>query len=545
MMSAIVRADQTSGPPRGGAPDAAAAAIRGRVIAVENGQPIRKAQVQLSSEENARGGRFENQVTTTDTQGKFEFDKLPAGRYHLTASKGGYVSLAYGQRRPFESGKPIELVADQILERVDFALPRAGVLTGRVLDEFGEPTSNIQVVAMRYQFDRKGRRRLAPVGNATTNDLGEFRIFGLVPGDYFLSAMFAGEFGDSRDRTAYAPIFYPGTTDPDLAERLVLTSGQTLSDLVLTLVPVRTVRVTGTAVDADGRPLPGFLIAEPSGSRVEGAGMHATLVQRDGSFRIGGLTAGQYRLLVRGVPILGSSEPITASAELTVGTDDVTDVRIVAGKRVAVTGKVVITDARAARALQPSTLRVIGIADDEMSERMSDINAEPRVNDDWTFQITLPPGRSRLHLIGMPPGWDVKAVRSRDVDVTDVGLDVKPTEDLGNIEIELTNRVTETSGIVTDKGGDPVKDYVVVIFPRDREKRGPESRSVRTARPDQDGAFKIVGLPSGEYFAYALDFIEPGEERDPEFLERIQTIATQFALGEGEIRTLRLELHER
>src|SRR5207247_11238144 len=100
--------------------------------------------------------------------------------YHLTAMKGGYVSLEYGQRRPVEFGRPIEVLADQTLEKVDFALPRGGVITGRVLDEFGEPTANVYVAPMRYQLDEKGRRRHTPAGGAETNALGRLRIFAMT-----------------------------------------------------------------------------------------------------------------------------------------------------------------------------------------------------------------------------------------------------------------------------------------------------------------------------------------------------------------------------
>jgi hypothetical protein len=457
--------------------------------------------------------------------------------------KGGYVSFEYGQRRPGEPGKPIEVLADQTLEKIDFALPRGAVITGHVFDEFGEPSANIHVAPMRYQFDDRGRRRLGPTGGATTNDLGEFRIFALAPGDYYLSATFPGEFGDSNDRAAYAPIYYPGTADVDQAERLTVTSGQTVTDLSLTLLPVRTVRVSGTAVDSEGRPMPGFLLVEPFRSSVALMNHRTALVQPDGTFTVGGLTPGEYRLLVRAVPMLGSSERVTASTVVTVGGDDVTGLRLVAGKASIATGKVVISDARAARSLRPSALRVIAIPDEEMTGGFHDDDEPPAVNDDWSFRVTLPPGRTRLLVFGTPPGWDVKAVRSGGIDVTDVGLDVKPTEDLTNIEIELTNRVTETIGSVTDERGEPVKDYAVVIFARDRQKWGSHSRSVRTARSDQDGRFKIGGLPSGEYFAYAVDFLEPGQERDPDFLDRIQTLATRFSLGEGETQTLNLKLH--
>jgi protocatechuate 3,4-dioxygenase beta subunit len=520
------------------------ATIRGRVFAADSGQPLRKAQVHLTlADDGLRTARFENQLATTDAAGQYEFTRLSAGRYSLRAMKGGYVTLHYGQRRAAEVGKPIEVPDGQTLEKVDFALPRGGVITGRVVDEFGDPSANVSIAVMRYQFDDNGRQRLTPIGSGGTNDLGEFRLFALPPGEYYLSAMFSGEFGDSNDRAAYAPIYYPGTADPDLAERLTVTSGGTVADLSLTLVPVRTARINGTAVDAEGRPLVGFLMAEPSRSRVASMNSRAALVQPDGSFTIGGLTPGEYRLLVRGIPMLGSSEKTTATATITVGADDVTGVRLVAAPPVIATGKVILGGSRAAKALSPAKLRVMAVPDDELSGGFSDGDSQPTVKDDWSFELKLPVGRTRLLVFGTLPEWDLKAVRARGVDVTDTGVDVKPGDDLTNLEIELSDRMTETTGLVTDQRGEPVKDYAVVVFARDPQKWIPHSRSIRTARSDQDGRFRIGGLPPGPYFAYAVEFVEPGQERDVEFLERIQPLATRFLLGEGETRMLTLKLN--
>ena len=518
--------------------------IRGRVTGADNGQPLRKAQVRLTSIGAGRlPTRFENQVTTTDAQGRFEFAELPAGRYQLRAMKGGYVSLEYGQRRPIDAAKPIELLATQTIEKIDFALPRGAVIAGRVFDEFGEASANVSVMALRFQYDGKGRRRLTSTGSATTNDLGEFRMFALPPGDYYLS-VHVGEVGDSIDRAAYAPLYYPGTTDVNLAERLTVASGQTVANLTLTLQTVRTARVSGTATDAEGKPMPGFMVVSPLGAKVAGMDVLTTIVQPDGSFAVGGLTPGEYRFVARGVPMLGSSESVTASATVAVGTSDIAGLRVVAGKPVIAAGKVVVTgDPRAARQVRRSTLRVIAAPDDDSMDFSFHENDGIPVNDDGSFQIALEPGRTRLLVIGMPPEWDMKAVRVGGVDVTDAGIDVKPAEDLSGLEIELTDRINETIGLVTNERNEPVKDYLVVIFSKDRQKWSPQSRAVRSVRSDQDGRFTVGGLPSGEYFAYATDFIEPGQEHDVEFLDRIQPLATRFLLGDGETHTVNLTLH--
>ena len=131
-------------------------------------------------------------VATTDAQGRFEIRELPAGRYTMTASKGGFVSLQFGQRRPSESGTPIELGDGQTVDKITIALPRGSVLGGRVTDEFGEPVANASVSAWRYAF-AGGARRMVPAQGAnasdTTDDQGQFRLFGLPPGEYYISAM--------------------------------------------------------------------------------------------------------------------------------------------------------------------------------------------------------------------------------------------------------------------------------------------------------------------------------------------------------------------
>jgi hypothetical protein len=130
-----------------------------------------------------------------------------------------------------------------------------------------------------------------------------------------------------------------------------------------------------------------------------------------------------------GRPSASTAVPLTRTVRTGTSVSD-TGVRLVARKAVIATGKVVMSAARATQSLRPSALRVIAIPDDEMTRSLSNGDAQPRVNDDWSFQVTLPPGRTRLFLFGAAPGWDTRAVRSRGIDVTDVGIDVKPGEDL-------------------------------------------------------------------------------------------------------------------
>ena len=235
------------------------AQIRGRVFDAETGKPLRRAQVRIYSADFR-----EHRASTTDEQGRYEFTDLAAGRYSVSASKGGYVTVSYGQTRPFESGRPLDVRDTQIFEKVDVSLPRGGVITGHLVDEYGDPAPNVQVTAMRYSFVQ-GQKRLSAYGYGdTTNDLGEFRLYGLTPGPYYVSATPRPTPGlalNSEDREGYAATYYPGSTNPSEAQRVTVGAGQARADMNFALVPTRTVRTSGTAVDSKGRPMTGIVTA--------------------------------------------------------------------------------------------------------------------------------------------------------------------------------------------------------------------------------------------------------------------------------------------
>src|SRR4051794_36237109 len=153
------------------------AAIRGRVVANDGGQPMRRATVRISAPE-LRVAR----TALTDADGRYDFRDLPAAHYSISASKPGFVSWSYGQTQPDAPGKPIALLDKQTADNIDVRLLRGAVIPGRIVDEFGEPVTNAAVSALRGQY-QQGQSRLVPSGErAQANDVGEYRIFGLAPG---------------------------------------------------------------------------------------------------------------------------------------------------------------------------------------------------------------------------------------------------------------------------------------------------------------------------------------------------------------------------
>jgi hypothetical protein len=513
------------------------AVLRGRVMAADTGQPLRRAQVRIIAPEIR-----ENRMTTTDVEGRYEFKEVHAGRYTITALKGSYVSLQYGQQRPFEAGRPLEILDSQIVEKVDFMLPRGGVITGRILDEFGEPLSDAQVSAMRYQTIG-GRRRLVNAGRiATTNDIGEFRLFAIPPGQYYLSATLRNMnmMGDSDDRSGYAPTYFPGTPTIGDAQRITIGVGQILNEVTMALMPTRTAQVSGTAFDSQGRPMTGAIMAAPKGDTVMMMFGPPGQIRPDGSFSVNGLAPGTYTL--QSQP-MGSADAESASAEVVVNGDDISGVRLVGSRPSTLSGRVII-DLAAARSLRASQFRVMAMPVQNDGIMFGPMLGPAAVNDDWTFEIKARPGGPmRMSLGGSPAGWALRAVRYRGMDVTDSGIEFRPGEDVAEIEIDVTNQITEVSGLVTNSRGESSKDYSVLVFPQDRERWMPGSRYVRTGRPDQDGRFKVPALPAGSYYAVAMDYLDAGDASDPAVLERMLEKATTFSLNDGEKKTLDLKLN--
>jgi hypothetical protein len=513
------------------------ATLRGHVLAADTGRPLRKAQVRIFA-----GEIRENRLATTDDDGRYEFKEVKAGRYTINATKGSYISLSYGQTRPLEAGTPLEIKDGQTVERVDFSLPRGAVITGRIFDEFGEPLSDVMVAPMRYQFVQ-GKRTLVGAGRqSTTDDNGEFRLFGITPGQYYLQATWRSNMGfgpgaGGENQPAYAPMFFPGVLEAAEAQRFTIGVSQQLSDLVMALKPTKAVRISGTVLTSDGRPATGMLNVV----RVVGMGFTSNMgamIKPDGSFQLNGVAPGEYQL--RTFPN-GPSGPDseTAMVKITVAGDDITDVQLVTGKPVSVAGRVIV-DPAAAQSL-PASLFVTAFPMDGPS--FGGITPG-RVADDYTFELKTSPGRARISLSNPPAGWSIRAVRLDGVDVIDSGIEFKPNLNVRGLEVELTNKVSVVTGLVTTGRSEASRDYTAIAFPQDSDRwKDTNSRYIRTGRPDQDGRFKISGLPSGDYLLIAVDHINPGESSDPEFLERIRAKATRFSLSEGETKSIDLKLN--
>jgi hypothetical protein len=168
------------------------------------------------------------------------------------------------------------------------------------------------------------------------------------------------------------------------------------------------------------------------------------------------------------------------------------------------------------------------------------IGGPPVARDDWGFELHGLRGRGFIRAGTLSDDWQMKPVRREGDDVTDTPLDF--FSDIDNLQIQLTNRVTIVSGSVSTDRNAVTLDATVILFADDEGKWGPHSRFIEGARPDQHGHFKIRGLPPGKYVAIAIEYLEPGDEHDPDLLAGWRRHGTPLTLSEGETRTLDLKL---
>ena len=553
------------------------AQISGRVVAADTGAPVKRARIMATPREFR--GRF---TAITDERGSYEIAELPEGRYTVTASKAGFVTLSYGQRRPRQPSIPVQLQQGEELRRVDFNLPRGSVITGRVLDEDGEPLISAAVQVFQYVY-RQGQRELVPRGTDRTDDRGQYRVFGLEPGEYFVSvqvprgvALGRGGLPGTLARAAgrglgrggllgaeppgvggieveqvesvgYAPTYYPGVTSLIDAVVVAVGVGQKAAGIDFSIQLVLTADVSGIVFGLDGTPAAPTLVVlvlddGPSAVR---RGVLGGRVQNDGTFRISNVPPGQYTVRARSQARRGGRgrSPVFASERITVAGQEVTDLVLVLSPGATISGALSFNTTSVA---EPTDLTRIRVTTSSLRPDPFGGNANARVREDGSFELSNVPGGPRLlRASGVPPEWTLRAVYLNGDDVIDTPLDFGGVRNVEDVTLVLTDRVSELSGLVLDEDGDIRTDLTVIAFPIDSSLWLPLARQIRASRPDQNARYQIRGLPPGDYWLVAVDVVQDGEWYDPRFLQRVRSGAARVTIREGDVTSLNLTIGPR
>ena len=326
-----------------------------------------------------------------------------------------------------------------------------------------------------------------------------------------------------------------------------------MAGITFSLLPVRTVKVSGTAVDSSGKPMAGAFVMLREDIRSGDGGMMMMFggagnrVRDDGTFVLPNIAPGDYVLEARTMGMMGprgrDDDPEAAFMSISIGGEDVTGVTLMGTKGTSLRGQVVVQPASAATGIKPTDVSVNAMAKNPDAP-MVFMGGEmrERLDDDWTFELKAVLSPVLIRTFRVPSGYSLKAVLLNGTDVTDTGIAFKPGEPVTGLQVVLSTTSSGVAGSVTDDNGKPVVDYAAIVFSEDPSKWGYMSRHVTMARPDQQGGFQAKNLPPGRYLAVAVEALEEGQETDPEFLERLRSLATPFGLAESEQRSVSLKI---
>ena len=527
---------------RADAVDVPPASLKGHVLRAD-GQPLVRATVRIYPV-----GRFPiGKGTATDADGSYEFTDLAPGRYRLLAGKPGFVSVGLGQRTADEEPVVIELKSGQAVERIDITLPRNGTISGRIIDENGEPVEGAQVRVQQVRFS-EGRYQFIDVagsGTRFTNDLGRFRVYGVPPGKYFVSAVvglvdFPGP--GMVNLPGYAPTFYPGTPLVSDAQAVPVGLSQDVSGIDFALVATRTVRVTGRAITSAGDPITGGLTMRPTArSGSAGSATGARIDRLEGTFEFPNVPQGEYVIEAFRGRVTNDQEGEFAARFVTVNDVDVTDVLIRTSAGTMLTGRVVLEGGVA----KPDAFEIQALpADPDRAPSARGGIGIAAIRPDWTFHLGGVNGPRRIRLTSAPDGWSLKTVRINGSDVTDSVLSFGDRGAVDDIEITLTRVGGSIVGGLDVTGAGESPAYSVLAFATDPDLWYEDSRYVARVA-SRNGVFRLGGLPPGEYYVVALDRVRGDEWQDPQLLSQLAQSARRCIVGEGQQATLTLPLLSR
>lgn len=509
------------------------ARVRGRVVGPTR-SPIPNATVRIN------GGRFFRTVLS-GPDGEFAFDELPAGGVGIEAMKAGFSSNGGGgsERRGFVS---MELKAGDDRSDVELVLVPWSTVTGRVVDEYGDPVQGARLQLMRVRHER-GRQRLvaAGAGVRSTNDLGIYRLWDVTPGRYLVSAT-VGEV-QSAELPGYGRSYYPGVADPAASQYVIVPASGEVTGIDITLVRQETFKISGRLLDASGQPTgAGSLTLWPSVDSPSALGIPTgARIEGDGTFEFANVTPGPYVVQTTGGS-RSASEPEFAAIAVNVANQDVTGLLLRRSSGSQVSGRVIAN---------PSSPDFQTLGRIEITTVAADVDLSPtnnlasaRPDRDMQFALRGLNGPRRLVVRGVPPGWSLDRITMSGLDVTDRVINFgRPDSAAEDVEIELVNHASRVQGTVTDRNGRGLVRTAVVLFSPDRERWYAGSRFVRLAMTTPEGSYRLDGLPPGTYYAAAI-VQPPGDASttDPATLEALLPQAQSVMVFMDQTTTVNLRI---
>jgi beta-lactamase regulating signal transducer with metallopeptidase domain len=522
------------------------------------------------------------QITSvvTKSDGRFVFRDLQPADYRLVASRedGAFATVEYLQKPKQLLGVAFPLTAGQALKDVRLQMSATGSISGRVVDREGEPVGYARVMALQHWYER-GTKMMSLVQVALTNDRGEYRLYWLPAGQYFIAVRpesadvrqsrtlpnvvnIASPMGNYRAyegasnppvtrriaengqfiEETYRLVYYGGGTDAQRARPIEVAPGSHVNAIDVSIAPgtLRARTIRGVVINgAMGQPAVDAVVAvvphEPSPSII----VPMTRTAEDGSFALKGLTAEAYTLAInhRG------AAPASAALEIAAGDGDMDNVAVTLRPSVSVSGRVTFESRLPDGAsMDPSRINVQ--LRPEQGFPMTNFLPTPttQASPDGRFTVTNvspPDGTFTIGVSSLPPGVYVKSIRFGSADALNAPVRFA-SDPSATLEITLSNGMGTLDTLVLDAALKPSINALVVLVPEPKLRQRLDLYKARST--NTNGQLLVTDIVPGDYKLFAWDQIQTGAWLDAEVMKRYESLGKTIHVNEATKQTVELSV---
>ena len=533
----------------------------------------------------------------TDSQGRFSFGGLDPGTYKLIFKSNGFARQDYGQRSTVGTGIPLVLAGGQSKNDIVMRMVPVSAVAGHVTDKAGQPLAAVPVQLFRFVFDENGKKKMQRAASAQTDDRGEYRIFYLSPGRYFLSAgnppgqqnrpqgaVLPAELAlvgasnyvsTNRINENYAISYFPGVGDENAATAIDIPPGADVGGIDLSLNVQQSYRVRGRVIDPrTSQPPPSANVSLEvirtdvvdelfgGGGFVDYGSGSPIYYPADGTFDLKNVVPGAYRLSVTlpspptpRPPDFANMSPAERDAFFaTVATADrvtpraVTIVKVVnsdvegialtVGMTGAIPGRIRMEPGAAVLLPSMDFLRIQMKSTTDIGQNGDGPQQVQPIKDDGQFRIdNVLPGDYRLVVVGLPEGFYLKEARSGETDLLNGTLRFAGGS-LGPLDLVISTRVAQVDGTVADTRAQAAQGAHVVLIPDSNRNR---TELFRPVLSDATGHFAISNVTPGDYRLVAWEFLEPFAFFDSRLILQAEESGTRIHIAESSKQTIDLK----
>ena len=513
------------------------ATLRGRVVGADTGTPLRDAPVITAGIDD--GSQY---ATLTDGHGHFEFAALAADEYRIRVAIGPASAryLPFGFSREADSDQSVVHVsAKQVLDGIEIRLKPAAAIAGRVVDEYGDPMAFTSIRVLQQVAGGRYRPPRALTLPVQTDDHGRFRVFGLSPGRYVLSAQPIGiRTPETASRaTRLLPTYYPGSLSIGEATPVDLTYGQEAAGIEIRLARAAVFTIRGVVVDSRGMPSPDSIVMLMASLPGGGVQRRDALRDPDGSFVLREVAPGEYLLGVRPALTAGAHGTLSEFARMPITVNqDLLGIVIATKPDPSVSGRVVLEGAAASGGF-PAGIRVTAVEADAIAS-VALFPASTAVDKDGSFTLRNVPEKSLLR-VERAPGWWLRSVTVAGEDVTDRPTDFRDRQQ--PVRIVLTRQGGSIDGRVAAAPAQAGK-AAVVLFSADPKLWSSSASTTRVPDIGADGSFTLPALREGPYLLVALAGELALHDATTDYFEMLAGLATPVTVADNEIKRITLPL---